>query len=622
MQRLENDTENKDSLQSSVTASPVATSRRGGRHGSGSVHQHHRLETPIAMMNYHLDDMEIPLREDADPFAIPPREIADEYFDAYMTFVLPLFGAVRRAAFTAQYRLFFERPSKPPRKWLAVLNMIFAIGCRYSRLTGSSRDNSGEDDLLFLTRARLLSLCEKTLFEHTDLQQIQLEHLVAVYLLCLGQVNRYVLLLHHTMSLLTLNRASKFSSMALRSALSLGINLRLTDDRTQDASKEARCRLWWSIYSLEHLLTSMHGRASCVGESLCSVPPPIPIEEDFFDQPEAQRLLSDRVFREAQLRLTLFEADTTTQNGAVWATACEPCPSLFFYFLIDLSLISQAVLNKVYSIEGVRQGSSQTEYRLQKYSLRMDRWLSKLPPSYQFTIPAAGPWHLNHAQLDNESAPFTRERVCLAMSYYSARITLCRPCLPQHPPHPTGPTTSQEMNPRTKLRLDMATHCLQAACSLISILPDKPDVTWLAHFTPWWSVLHFLMQATTALLLSLSHCSLLSPSNTSSHPSTASAPTHAHAHYLPLLETDLTAVIAQTKKALWWIHAMASVDPAARRAFVLCDGATRKIAPALRVDLKDWPSVEDFAGGGEEVETGSRMDGLEDLVDFGGSGPY
>jgi Fungal specific transcription factor domain. len=81
--------------------------------------------------------------------------------------------------------------------------------------------------------------------------------------------------------------------MALHSALSLGINLRLTDDRTKDAAKETRGRLWWSIYSLEHLITSMTGRPSCVGESLCSVPAPLPYEEETFNQPDAKRLLQD-----------------------------------------------------------------------------------------------------------------------------------------------------------------------------------------------------------------------------------------------------------------------------------------------------------------------------------------
>lgn len=440
--------------------------------------------------------------------------------------------------------------------------------------------------------------------------------------------------------------------MALRSAISLGINLRLTDDKTHNASKEARCRLWWSIYSVEHLLTSMHGRASCVGESLCAVPAPTPLEEETFDQPEVHRILHDRTYRETQLRPTLFESLNQLKKSTSWTAACTPSQSLFFYYLIDLALISQAVLNKVYSIEGVREGASLAEYRLQIYGLRMDRWLSNLPPSYTFIVPNSGPWHLNHAELDDESAPFTRERVCLAMNYYSARITLCRPCLSQTHAHnhPANNSNSNKhtrkdtqpgakeaeaeaeaaaANPRAHFRSEMATNCLQAACALISILPENPDVTWLARITPWWSVLHFLMQATTALLLSLSHCTLppdhdakrTNPKpTTETHTTDEPSPRH-NPNFPPLLETDLAAAISQTRKALIWIHAMALVDAAARRAFLLCDGVVRKIAPVLEIELDSWPSREGLGGDEGDEEMGMRMEGLDELVDFeGGAG--
>lgn len=149
-------------------------------------------------MNYHLDDLDIPLVQDVDAFGIPERDVADEYVNAYMTYVHPLFSAIRKRTFLSQYRDFFDRRFPPPRKWLSILNIIFAIGCRYCRLTHSPSQDSPQDDVLFFNRARLLGLHEGVLFEHTDLQQIQLEFLVAVYMLCLGQVNRCVSLYNYT----------------------------------------------------------------------------------------------------------------------------------------------------------------------------------------------------------------------------------------------------------------------------------------------------------------------------------------------------------------------------------------------------------------------------------------
>lgn len=401
--------------------------------------------------------------------------------------------------------------------------------------------------------------------------------------------------------------------MALHSAISLGINLRLLDERTDRASKEARRRLWWSIYSLEHLLTSMHGRVSRVGENLCSVQLPTPVGEETFNEPEVQRLFLDQASR-IEVSATLFEKINQENPVPSWTFSVPPSPSLFFHYLVDIFLISQSVLNKVYSIEGIREGTSQTEYRLQRYAQRMDRWLSKLPPSYQFTQPDAGPWRLNHAQLDDESLPHTRERVCLAMNYYSARISLCRPCLSFNHRSPA----SQAKSSRAKMRAAMATNCLQASCSLISTFPENIDLTWLARVTPWWSVLHFLMQSTTALLLGLLYCSV-KPAGQGQKP--CEYPTNlSGAPYPSLLESDLNTALEMSKKALSWMHAMASVDAAAHRAFKLCDNVVKRIGPMLKVDLDDWPSAstlgEEVVHEGDREGEDHRMEGLEELVNF------
>ncbi|EPS30972.1 hypothetical protein PDE_05926 [Penicillium oxalicum 114-2] len=633
-------------------------------------------DIPLAMMNYHLDDLEIPrVRTDLDPLGVPPREIADKYFDAYMKFIHPTFCILRRSTFTAQYRQFFEQVIQPPRKWLAILNMVFAIGSRYCNLLEPELPFTWGDGLFYLARARQLGLRDGVLFEHTDLQQIQLECLVAVYLLLLGQINR----------------ATKFSGLALRGALSLGINLNITDDRTHDASKEARCRLWWSIYSLEHILNSMHGRASCIREGLCSALPSLPFEEDTFDHPKVSHLLQDRDYRESQLQYTLFEPETQSQpqNDPLRSLkSTPPSPALYFYHCTDLVLIAQAILNKIYSIDAIRDGPSATEYRLQLYGLQLDKWLSKLSPHYKFIISDDKPWHLDFAALQDLSAPCMREKVSFALNYYSARILLCRPCLSQPHSH-QNPTTSLNYDSihSTKLGKEMALNCLQSACSLVSIIPDDADLSWIIRATPWWGVLHFIVQATTALLLCLSFITppssslgAASASASASGSGTASSSSpgdhhHPHRHHQqnppyptpsmrttstafsslrpPLLHTgssttsaskstssssaspqpsfplplpsdqthpnfldlgakDIQTVILSAKRGLSLIHIMASIDPAARRAFLLCEGFMKKLAPALNIDMKSgqWPSVDSLQGVNDTTTT-AYCDGYE-----------
>jgi hypothetical protein len=149
----------------------------------------------------------------------------------------------------------------------------------------------------------------------------------------------------------------------------------------------------------------------------------------------------------------------------------------------------------------------------------------------------------------------------------------------------------------------MATHCLQASCSLISTFPEKVDLAWLARVTPWWSVLHFLMQSTTALLLGLLYCSFAPPGQDKQKPSEHPA-SLSGAPYPSLLESDLITALGMTKKALLWIHTMASVDAAAYRAFKLCDNVIRRIAPMLKVDLEDWPSASTL--GVEAIHEGDQ----------------
>lgn len=146
--------------------------------------------TSISRVNYHLDDLDIPFVDPSDPLAIPSRDLADRYLEAYFALVHPTFNIICKSHFEDQYHQFLDRGYVPHRNWMALLNMIFAIGCRYCRLTDIS--HAQEDDFLYLTRARKLGLHPHVLFEHSDLQQIQFELLLAVYLLCLGQLNRSV----------------------------------------------------------------------------------------------------------------------------------------------------------------------------------------------------------------------------------------------------------------------------------------------------------------------------------------------------------------------------------------------------------------------------------------------
>lgn len=568
---------------------------------------HSNRDVPIMSMSYHLDDLSISFPETVDPFAVPEKDLADQYFNAYMESVHPSFTMIRKNTFTTQYEQFYKKKqfSPPPRKWLAVLNMIFALGCRYCKYTGKvSIGETDTDDTVFLNRARKLCLCGNVLFEHDDLQQIQVILLVAFYLIALGQVNGYV---YNPSSVFTpaytdlFDSASKFSSLALRSAISLGINLKFKDDRTHYASREARTRLWWSIFLLEHLVTSITGRISGCGEGLSAALLPVPFDEDGAERnPNLSEIFRNQKLQASRLQLTMFQTDDEAQAASAWLSQCEPSPTLLFHCIVDLNVISQSVINSVYSIQGLRESPGQLESRLQKYNRCMDVWLRKVPTPYRFTVSPGDdtflPPGIGHVETD-----YTREQITLAVYYYGARITLCRPCL-SHSPDPRQKVS--ERSPRANFRTQMTLACLRAATNLLSILPEIPDTTWLTTVTPWWAILHFIMQATTALLIGLStHFANDTELAAAGSTTTSSSTTERGSSKDENTSTETTpasppltkdTIVAQTQKAMHWLHHLGFSNRAARRAFILCERFVSRIGPKLGIDVDALPTSEAF----------------------------
>ena len=163
-----------------------------------------------------------------------------------MTRVHPGFPIIGSVNLTAQFSKFVTgQVQRPLEKWLAIINVIFAIGARYSRLIQAEWKGDERDHLIYFTRARLLSINTETLFEHPDLQSVQTLGLMSFYFLSTGQMNRSW----------TLN------GTAIRWATSLGINLRNDSTALKDSLKEIRYRVWWSLYTMELRLRSMQSEA-------------------------------------------------------------------------------------------------------------------------------------------------------------------------------------------------------------------------------------------------------------------------------------------------------------------------------------------------------------------------
>ena len=147
----------------------------------------------VSDSSYHLDDFSISLPETVDAYELPAREMADQLFNVYLSRIHPTFPIIGRSTFTAQFRrVMTTAPVNTGDKWLAVLNLLFAVTARYSHLVQVDWQGDERDHLIYFTRARMLSMNGESIFNHPDLQHIQVAALMSLYLLAVSQINRYV----------------------------------------------------------------------------------------------------------------------------------------------------------------------------------------------------------------------------------------------------------------------------------------------------------------------------------------------------------------------------------------------------------------------------------------------
>lgn len=169
---------------------------RQGRHLTSSDETRQYLlpvEPSTASMSYHLNHVYPHGLEVPDAFALPAKELADHLFHCFFKEVHTVLPIIRENLFIEQYQQLYSNPQKRPgRKWLAIFNMVLAIGSRFCRASRHDGQDIGEEQM-FLSRAKILNYSEI----YGDLQQVQAETLMAFYFLSSSQINRYVYAIYY-----------------------------------------------------------------------------------------------------------------------------------------------------------------------------------------------------------------------------------------------------------------------------------------------------------------------------------------------------------------------------------------------------------------------------------------
>lgn len=101
---------------------------------------------------------------------------------------------------------------------------------------------------------------------------------------------------------------------------------------------------------------------------------------------------------------------------------------------------------------------------------------------------------------------------------------------------------------------------------MLTLFPDTPDAALLYKASPWWCILHYLMQATTVLLLELAF----------------------KAQHVPEKKSTVSKA---AKKAIEWLSTMSKSNLASERAWKLCDRFLRRLAPKVDRETTDLPTA-------------------------------
>ncbi|KAL4943908.1 hypothetical protein BDV06DRAFT_124679 [Aspergillus oleicola] len=483
----------------------------------------------VTAANYFVDDSDVMILSDVDLSQRPLPAVADCLVESYFQIVHPCFPIVSKAIFMDQYKSFYSSPSvRPGMRWLAILNLIFAISMKLVHNTSKDDETITDDHNVYFSRAWNLSMGDTALLGHPNIQQVQVEGLTAFYLMTVGQANR----------------SWRLSGISVQSAITMGLNLRNESSSIPFNWREHRYRVWWSIYVLHVLLCVMTGRLPSSTDDSCTTPLPVPFVEDEFSRGEVEQLIEDHDARTSFMRNLVsqfsaqsaesvlvpdsaqYQSPSCGQQSDQIATAAArimaPNASLHFLYFVELGLIMRRSIDALYAPGAGRKPWRSMEIVISALNSRMDSWLSKLPAELHFT----------------QGAPACeREKLSLAFAFYSTKILITQPCLSRI-------LLKASWNDQTEsFCTTTATMCINTASYMLQLLPDTPDLTWAYQLSPWWCSVHYIMQAVTVIFMSLV--------------------IKDRANTIQNLRT-----FGSITKASDWLSSLAAKDPSAQRALI------------------------------------------------------
>ncbi|EKG22440.1 Transcription factor fungi [Macrophomina phaseolina MS6] len=430
----------------------------------------------IVNFSYHQDNYVTLKLNHVEKDELPPLELASRLVECFINNVHDFFPILIKPDFASQFQSCVRsgNPGKAPPIWRGILNIVFAIGAKFSHLVGATWRGDERDHLLYHTRALQLSPLNEDTVVLPDLQRIQMMGLTSFYYLTVGQISRSWIML----------------GLACRQAVALGLHLRNLAPTLTAASREKRARVWWALYYLEYLLCENTGRPTMINSQFCSIQPLAPLDEAALTTFSGNKQLEDwyRTSGEPSAKQAKRQSFVELDSA--------PSPINQFRSRVNLAVLTQKAFSNLYSAATISKSWQRTQSEIVTLSREIDEWYSCLPLLFKFTL-----------EISPGDGRFTRDRMILGFCYYSAKMLINRPCLCR------VDTRIENQTSRSKeVDQERARECIMAAKSVADLLPHKsptaaadvlPDVVWLYNNGPWWCIVHYFMQAITVLMLEL-----------------------------------------------------------------------------------------------------------------------
>lgn len=273
--------------------------------------------------------------------------------------------------------------------------------------------------------------------------------------------------------------------------MSLGLHLRVLDPAINNFEQLLRAKIWFSLYKMQMITSEITGRPQLVRSAHVTVPLEILDDPSYGPNTQSFNVINfDPSTQARQVWLGYLEAkfdeleETPTHDEARadLSIMTLPHPPNRFAYCIRLCQISEDVADQLFT---GRQNISwrETQKRIEQLQLALDAWSGTLPEELFLGYR----WQQGHNP---------RSRTQLAMYRASVTMILHRSCLCDIQIDDES-TRSKEFN------VTSARSCVEAALYMLEIMSDD-FVTYKTYDQlPWWTLLHYICQAASILVLEL-----------------------------------------------------------------------------------------------------------------------